>query len=155
MSCCSLANGSLANDCSTMHTDEAITRACGHGLSALNKSEDIQSPAIRCLLRTGCQDAGFSFQIQIISVYKMMQTSHAPSTAEYYNENWTLSFWTYLAVRLILDLLRASSLMLFEGAVVAIIKGYGGDYGLQKLFGTAGGILFGPLAGNTVRPICL
>ena len=71
-----------------------------------------------------------------------------PSTAEYYNENWTLSFWTYLAVRLILDLLRASSLMLFEGAVVAIIKSHGGDYGLQKLFGTAGGILFGPLAGN-------
>ena len=146
MSCCSLTNGSLANDCSTMHTDEAITRACGHGLSALNKSEDIQSPAIRCLLRTGCQDAGFSFQV--ISVYKIMQTYHAPSTAEYYNENWTLSFWTYLAVRLILDLLRASSLMLFEGAVVAIIKSYGGDYGLQKLFGTAGGILFGPLAGN-------
>ena len=53
-----------------------------------------------------------------------------------------------MAVRLILDLLRASSLMLFEGAVVAIIKSYGGDYGLQKLFGTAGGILFGPLAGN-------
>ena len=37
--------------------------------------------------------------------------------------------------------------MLFEGAVVAIIKSDGGDYGLQKLFGTAGGIIFGPLAG--------
>ena len=71
----------------------------------------------------------------------------------YYNENWTLSFWTYLAVRLILDLLRASSLMLFEGAVIAIIKSYGGDYGLQKLFGNAGAILFGPLAGNIRWPM--
>ena len=62
LSCCSMANGSLADDdCSTMHDDEAITWACGHGLPALNKSEDIQSPAIRCLLKTGCQDAGFSF----------------------------------------------------------------------------------------------
>ena len=78
MSCCSLVNGSLADDCSTMYTDEVITRACGHGLSTLNKSEDIQSPAIRCLLKTACQDAGFGFQIQINSVNKMMQTSHAP-----------------------------------------------------------------------------
>ena len=36
-----------------------------------------------------------------------------------------------MAVRVVLDLLRASSLMLFEGAVVAIIKAHGGDYGLQ------------------------
>ena len=69
------------------------------------------------------------------------------STGQYYDENWRISFWTYLTARLILDLLRASSLMLFEGAVVAIIKSDGGDYGLQKLFGTAGGIIFGPLAG--------
>jgi hypothetical protein len=34
-------------------------------------------------------------------------------------------------IRVILDIFRASSLMLFEGAVVAIIKEHGGDYGLQ------------------------
>jgi hypothetical protein len=42
---------------------------------------------------------------------------------------------------------RASSLMLFEGAVVSIIKQHGGDYGLQKLFGTFGAVIFGPLSG--------
>ncbi len=31
-------------------------------------------------------------------------------------------FWQYLSIRVILDVLRASSLMLFEGAVVVIIK---------------------------------
>jgi len=56
-------------------------------------------------------------------------------------------FWTYLLVRVLLDILRASSLMLFEGAVVSIIKQHGGDYGLQKLFGTFGAIIFGPLSG--------
>ena len=37
--------------------------------------------------------------------------------------------------------------MLFEGAVVAIIKEHGGDYGLQKIFGTMGAVVFGPLSG--------
>ena len=50
-------------------------------------------------------------------------------------------------MRVLLDILRASSLMLFEGAVVSIIKQHGGDYGLQKLFGTFGAIIFGPLSG--------
>ena len=64
------------------------------------------------------------------------------------NNHWyDQYFWTYLLVRVLLDILRASSLMLFEGAVVSIIKQHGGDYGLQKLFGTFGAIIFGPLSG--------
>jgi hypothetical protein len=39
-------------------------------------------------------------------------------------------------------------MVLFEGAVVAIIKEQGGDYGLQRLFGTFGAIIFGPIAGK-------
>jgi hypothetical protein len=54
------------------------------------------------------------------------------------------------AIRVILDVFRASSLMLFEGAVVAIIKEHGGDYGLQKLFGTLGAVVFGPLSGQLI-----
>ena len=62
--------------------------------------------------------------------------------------NWSSDeFWYYLAIRVLLDVLRASSLMLFEGAVVSIIKQHGGDYGLQKLFGTFGAVIFGPLSG--------
>lgn len=44
---------------------------------------------------------------------------------------WLESFSLYLSARVALDVLRASSLMLFEGAVVVIIKEHGGDYGLQ------------------------
>ena len=66
------------------------------------------------------------------------------------DDDWISSFTFYLCVRVILDVLRASSLMLFEGAVVVIIKEHGGDYGLQKLFGTAGAVIFGPLAGKVI-----
>ena len=48
-------------------------------------------------------------------------------------DTWLGSFASYLTIRVILDVLRASSLMLFEGAVVVIIKEHGGDYGLQVL----------------------
>lgn len=65
-------------------------------------------------------------------------------------QDWTTSFASYLGVRVLLDILRASSLMLFEGAVVVIIKEHGGDYGLQKLFGTAGAVIFSPLAGKII-----
>jgi len=58
----------------------------------------------------------------------------------------------FQAVRFILDIFRSSSLMLFEGALVAIIKENGGDYGLQKLFGTLGGVIFGPLSGKKIYP---
>ena len=37
-------------------------------------------------------------------------------------EEWMESFTAYMAVRITIDILRASSLMLFEGAVVVIIK---------------------------------
>ena len=53
-------------------------------------------------------------------------------------------------IRVVLDIFRASSLMLFEGAVVAIIKEHGGDYGLQKIFGTMGAVVFGPLSGALI-----
>jgi len=75
-------------------------------------------------------------------------TSFNNATIVQNNNHWyDQYFWTYLLVRVLLDILRASSLMLFEGAVVSIIKQHGGDYGLQKLFGTFGAIIFGPLSG--------
>ena len=76
------------------------------------------------------------------------------------NENWSYSLWAYIALRAIIDVLRASSCMMFEvadlvsitmciltcqGAVMITIKQLGGDYGLQKLFGTFGAIIWGPV----------
>ena len=66
------------------------------------------------------------------------------------HHGWISNFSVYLCVRVALDILRAASLMLFEGAVVVIIKEHGGDYGLQKLFGTFGAIIFSPIAGKLI-----
>jgi len=62
----------------------------------------------------------------------------------------TARFWQYMAIRILLDILKASSLVLFEGAVMSIIKQHGGDIGLQKLFATFGGLIFGPIAGAMI-----
>merc|ERR1719225_16125 len=56
----------------------------------------------------------------------------------------------YTLLRCLIDVLRASSVMMFEGAVVVTIKQLGGDYGLQKLFGTFGAIICGPLSGQII-----
>ena len=57
-------------------------------------------------------------------------------------------FWHYLSIRLVLDVLKSSSMSLFDGASIAIIKEYGGDFGLQKVFGAIGSIIFSPIAGK-------
>ena len=38
----------------------------------------------------------------------------------------------------------------FVGAMVVIIKAQGGDHGLQKLFGTFGAVIFGPITGKLI-----
>merc|ERR1719430_629300 len=64
--------------------------------------------------------------------------------------SWELNLVFYIALRAIIDVLRASSIMMFEGAVVITIKQLGGDYGLQKLFGTFGAIIWGPISGQII-----
>ena len=56
-------------------------------------------------------------------------TTACTETARVLSEEWAESFTAYMAIRITLDILRASSLMLFEGAVVVIIKvrGAGGQ----------------------------
>merc|ERR1719447_2041015 len=66
------------------------------------------------------------------------------------SENWSYSLWAYIALRAIIDVLRASSCMMFEGAVMITIKQLGGDYGLQKLFGTFGAIIWEPVSGQII-----
>eukprot|EP00092_Neocalanus_flemingeri_P040495 GFUD01044100.1.p1 GENE.GFUD01044100.1~~GFUD01044100.1.p1 ORF type:complete len:708 (+),score=166.26 GFUD01044100.1:153-2276(+) len=64
--------------------------------------------------------------------------------------NWEINLVFYIVLRAMIDVLRASSIMMFEGAVVITIKQLGGDYGLQKLFGTFGAIIWGPVSGQII-----
>jgi len=64
--------------------------------------------------------------------------------------SWEKNLIFYIILRAAIDVLRASSIMMFEGAVVITIKQLGGDYGLQKLFGTFGAIIWGPVSGQII-----
>jgi len=64
--------------------------------------------------------------------------------------SWEMNLIFYIILRAAIDVLRASSIMMFEGAVVITIKQLGGDYGLQKLFGTFGAIIWGPVSGQII-----
>ena len=61
-----------------------------------------------------------------------------------------VTFWSYLLARTFLGVLTASSLMMFEGAVMATIQELGGDYGIQRFVGNFGAIVFAPLGGYLI-----
>ena len=60
-------------------------------------------------------------------------TTACAETARVSSEEWAESFTAYMVIRITLDILRASSLMLFEGAVVVIIKVRGVKSFLNRL----------------------
>ncbi|CAL8114118.1 unnamed protein product [Orchesella dallaii] len=61
--------------------------------------------------------------------------------------NVWLSFGVYTVFRLMLGFASATSFIMFEGAVLAILKQYGGDYGLQRVSATFAAIIAAPLSG--------
>ncbi|VVC93643.1 unnamed protein product, partial [Leptidea sinapis] len=61
-----------------------------------------------------------------------------------------LTFWTYMAVRVFIGIIGGTSFAMFEGAVIAIIREQRADYGLQKVYGSFGGIISSPLSGMLI-----
>ncbi|KAK4321256.1 hypothetical protein Pmani_007929 [Petrolisthes manimaculis] len=58
-----------------------------------------------------------------------------------------LSFWTYLFARSILNGALNAASSLFEGATLSLLKKHGGDYGLQRVWGYIGCMVFTPFSG--------
>ncbi|KAK8744513.1 hypothetical protein OTU49_000845 [Cherax quadricarinatus] len=61
--------------------------------------------------------------------------------------NVALSFWLFVTANVLSKLFIGLTYTLFEVAVVAILKEYGYDYGLQRIYGSIGGMVFAPLSG--------
>ncbi|XP_042240864.1 uncharacterized protein LOC121878593, partial [Homarus americanus] len=59
----------------------------------------------------------------------------------------SLSFWTYLFARSILNGALNAAFALFEGATLSLLKKHGGDYGLQRVWGYIGCMVFTPFSG--------
>ncbi|KAA0185186.1 hypothetical protein HAZT_HAZT007759, partial [Hyalella azteca] len=83
--------------------------------------------------------------------------------------NPQLTFWLYVVVRLLnsvtlesqmpnsfivivffYERLTATSMPLFEGAVVTILKQYDGDFGFQKIYGSLGPLIMTPVSGALI-----
>ncbi|XP_037795261.1 major facilitator superfamily domain-containing protein 6-like [Penaeus monodon] len=58
-----------------------------------------------------------------------------------------LSFWTYLFARTFLNGAVNAAFTLFEGATLSLLKRHEGDYGLQRLWGYMGSMVFTPFSG--------
>ncbi|KAK8387571.1 hypothetical protein O3P69_018247 [Scylla paramamosain] len=58
-----------------------------------------------------------------------------------------LSFWTYLFARSLLNGALNAAFALFEGATLSLLKKHGGDYGLQRVWGYIGCMVFTPFSG--------
>ncbi|XP_013135278.1 PREDICTED: uncharacterized protein LOC106100797 [Papilio polytes] len=59
----------------------------------------------------------------------------------------TFTFWAYMAVRVFIGIIGGTAFAMFEGAVIAIIRDQRADYGLQRVYGSIGGMISSPLSG--------
>ncbi|XP_022822081.1 uncharacterized protein LOC111353335 [Spodoptera litura] len=57
------------------------------------------------------------------------------------------TFWAYLAVRVFIGIIGGTAFAMFEGAVIAIVREQKADYGLQRVYGSIGGMISSPLSG--------
>ncbi|KAL2750551.1 Major facilitator superfamily domain-containing protein 6-A [Vespula maculifrons] len=61
--------------------------------------------------------------------------------------NITLTFWLYLVIRVFIGIIGGTTFAMFEGAVIAILREQEADYGLQRIYGSIGGMISSPLSG--------
>ncbi|XP_077263889.1 uncharacterized protein LOC143898355 [Temnothorax americanus] len=61
--------------------------------------------------------------------------------------NIKLTFWLYLGIRVFIGIIGGTSFAMFEGAVIAILREQEADYGLQRIYGSIGGMISSPLSG--------
>ncbi|XP_070160005.1 uncharacterized protein [Polyergus mexicanus] len=61
--------------------------------------------------------------------------------------NISLTFWLYLIIRVFIGIIGGTTFAMFEGAVIAILREQKADYGLQRIYGSIGGMISSPLSG--------
>ncbi|XP_012220725.2 uncharacterized protein [Linepithema humile] len=61
--------------------------------------------------------------------------------------NVSLTFWVYLIIRVFISIIGGTTFAMFEGAVIAILREQDADYGLQRIYGSLGGMISSPLSG--------
>ncbi|KOC65506.1 Major facilitator superfamily domain-containing protein 6-A [Habropoda laboriosa] len=80
----------------------------------------------------------------IVTAPRQEMCSNTDTVIEY---NIRLTFWLYFAVRVFISVIGGTTFAMFEGAVIAILREQKADYGLQRIYGSIGGIISSPLSG--------
>jgi len=60
------------------------------------------------------------------------------------------TFWAYLLLRVTFAILLGGTMVLFEGACLAVVIEVKGDLGLQRMFGIIGVMIFSPISGALI-----
>ena len=64
--------------------------------------------------------------------------------------NVSLTFWAYFAIRVFIGIISGTAFAMYEGAVIAILREHKADYGLQRIYGSIGGMISSPLSGMLI-----
>lgn len=59
----------------------------------------------------------------------------------------SLTFWSYLSIRVFVGIISGTAFAMFEGAVIALLREHKADYGLQRIYATIGGMISSPISG--------
>ncbi|XP_076752374.1 uncharacterized protein LOC143424287 [Xylocopa sonorina] len=80
----------------------------------------------------------------IVTAPRKQMCSNKDTVIEY---NVGLTFWLYFAIRVFIGVIGGTTFAMFEGAVIAILREQKADYGLQRIYGSIGGMISSPLSG--------
>lgn len=80
----------------------------------------------------------------IVTAPRKEMCSNKKTVIEY---NIGVTFWMYFAIRVFIGVIGGTTFAMFEGAVIAILREQKADYGLQRIYGSIGGMISSPLSG--------
>lgn len=80
----------------------------------------------------------------VLTAPRAEMCSNMETVVEY---NVVLTFWLYLAIRVFIGMIGGTAFAMFEGAVIAILREQEADYGMQRIYGSIGGMISSPLSG--------
>ncbi|XP_053978995.1 uncharacterized protein LOC128876555 [Hylaeus volcanicus] len=80
----------------------------------------------------------------IVTAPRTEMCSNKDTIVEY---NVSTTFWMYFAIRVFISVIGGTTFAMFEGAVIAILREQKADYGLQRIYGSIGGMISSPLSG--------
>ncbi|KAF7998298.1 hypothetical protein HCN44_009696 [Aphidius gifuensis] len=83
----------------------------------------------------------------IVTANRKNMCSNMQTIIEY---DVSLTFWLYLGFRVFTGIISGTAFAMFEGAVIAILREQKADYGLQRIYGSIGGMISSPLSGMLI-----